>query len=595
MYNLKINLKLTIILFIAAIIRFFKIGFQGIWIDEIHTVLESDPRLSLKEFNEIIMAREGLPHLYFLICRSFRYFITDEIFAIRMVSAIAGILSVYFMYLLGKKIKNETLGYIAAILVSFHPFLIEHSQDGRSYMLMTLFMIISIYRLILFIDRPTLLNAVFLGSVTGLIANFHTIGVLNIGIIYLILLLKILITKPFGKRLFKFSFLSGIITIIFLIPVLPIFLKMSEIKSHWVQAATIDTFLDTMSIISGYNLYLYLLSIVSLIVINVLCIKQKEYRTIVLILDVWILIVTSVITLKSIIGPSLMLHRYFITLIPAFILVIAMFLNLIKNSYLKYISVTIVSLVLFLNFAINREYYTLRHKSQFEVVTNYISLSTDKSIKKVSNWGWLLSYFFKTDETTESVKEQSLETYIQDMKDNKINKNSFWYIDGGARDYNLDKGLENYLLENFTVKDSVKAFDAWAKLFISKNKEETFIELSQFKDALFDGTGSLILVQNSSFDYDKLELESGKYSLTVTGISLPEVPINNENAHLILYNENQKLGDFYLDNKAYTPITIEFLVPSNTLKLRIEYDNDLNENGLDRNAIIKSIILNKID
>lgn len=120
------------ILILATALSFYNLDFQRAWLDELHTLKEADPKWSLKEFHEVNMFREGIPHLYFLIVRFFWYFIWHSLFTVRFVSVLFGILGIYGIYLLGKAISNKHAGYIAALLLAVHPFHIDYSQDGRS-------------------------------------------------------------------------------------------------------------------------------------------------------------------------------------------------------------------------------------------------------------------------------------------------------------------------------------------------------------------------------------------------------------------------------------------------------------------------------
>src|SRR5690554_5249157 len=111
-YNYK--LILVLILILAAILRFYNLDFQSIWIDEIHTMVEANSSLSYREFYEIMLKREQMPHLYYIIARVFSFLFGDLVVVVRSVSAIAGILSVYGIYLLGKELSSKRAGLIAA-------------------------------------------------------------------------------------------------------------------------------------------------------------------------------------------------------------------------------------------------------------------------------------------------------------------------------------------------------------------------------------------------------------------------------------------------------------------------------------------------
>ena len=82
--TIKFNFILIGILVLAAFFRFYNLGFQGAWLDEIHTLKEADPNLSFKELHEVIMWREGIPHFYFILVRFFGIIFTHSLFSIRL-------------------------------------------------------------------------------------------------------------------------------------------------------------------------------------------------------------------------------------------------------------------------------------------------------------------------------------------------------------------------------------------------------------------------------------------------------------------------------------------------------------------------------
>ena len=63
--KIKENYLLITILVFAAILRFYHIDFQSIWLDEIHTMNEANPNVGFFDLYDIIMAGEQMPPLYF--------------------------------------------------------------------------------------------------------------------------------------------------------------------------------------------------------------------------------------------------------------------------------------------------------------------------------------------------------------------------------------------------------------------------------------------------------------------------------------------------------------------------------------------------
>lgn len=90
-------------------------------------------------------------------------------------------------------------------------------------------------------------------------------------------------------------------------------------------------------------------------------------------------------------------------------------------------------------------------------------------------------------------------------------------------------------------------------------------------------------------------MDKGEYSIVMRGVSLPAQPINNENAHFKILINGAVVGEGYLGNKEDNlGLTVNYTSEANQMiVLKIEYDNDVNINGADRNAIITSVQVNK--
>ena len=153
---LKGNYQIIIILIIAIILRFYHLDFQSLWMDEIYTMNVSSPKLTFKELHDVVVEKEGFPYLYFVLLRLL-YSITEYSGLIaRMLSSVAGVVGVYYIYILGKHLYNRNAGLIAAFLLSINDFHILYSQEARPYSLFFLFAVVSFYRLsISFYEQKT--------------------------------------------------------------------------------------------------------------------------------------------------------------------------------------------------------------------------------------------------------------------------------------------------------------------------------------------------------------------------------------------------------------------------------------------------------
>jgi len=180
------------------------------------------------------------------------------------------------------------------------------------------------------------------------------------------------------------------------------------------------------------------------------------------------------------------------------------------------------------------------------------------------------------------------------MRKGVSSPSSFWYIDGNSNFFNLSKENKDYVNANFVVRNNYNVCDAWCVEFKSKHNESAFIELKRFQPSTFDGSGALIFIENKTSKYPSINLEKGNYKLLIKGFSLPDKPINGENAHFNIVVNKTIIKSIYLNNiPNEKPNEINFYHAGGDFNLELTYDNDIAVGKLDRNAVINNISLVK--
>jgi uncharacterized membrane protein len=133
MSNLKFD-KLTYLLIgiiIAGIcLRFYKLGYASLWLDEAATVFFSD-RPIFEIINATAQGEYNPPGFYIL--EHFMLMIGRDEFTIRLIPAITGCLTIPAFYQIGKVLRDRYTGVLMAALLAFSPFAIWYSADARAY------------------------------------------------------------------------------------------------------------------------------------------------------------------------------------------------------------------------------------------------------------------------------------------------------------------------------------------------------------------------------------------------------------------------------------------------------------------------------
>lgn len=140
--NATQRLLLVSITLIGAFLRFFHLGANSFWMDEMATWYYSSGPTFADWFQRYDTSKEPFPGTYY-----FFNFIWTQVFgvseaALRTPSAIAGTLAVPAMYFLGRRLGSVRLGLVAAAFCAVNFRAVAISQDARPYAFLFLFSIL---------------------------------------------------------------------------------------------------------------------------------------------------------------------------------------------------------------------------------------------------------------------------------------------------------------------------------------------------------------------------------------------------------------------------------------------------------------------
>jgi 4-amino-4-deoxy-L-arabinose transferase-like glycosyltransferase len=129
---------LTALLFIvaAAGIRFYHLGDQSLWNDELFSLQVASLRLS--EIQPALAANYHHPPLFFYLLHFVVGFFGATAWSLRVISAIAGCATVGLVCFYGSRMFGFRGGVAAAAICLVAPFHIAYSQEGRPYALAAL-------------------------------------------------------------------------------------------------------------------------------------------------------------------------------------------------------------------------------------------------------------------------------------------------------------------------------------------------------------------------------------------------------------------------------------------------------------------------
>jgi uncharacterized membrane protein len=118
------------------------------WLDEAAQALESSRPLT----QQLQIRDDFQPPLIHLLIHFMMIFSQSEWFLRTGAAVIPGLITIWGVYEIGKRVQNKTTGYIAALLMATSSFHIFYSQELRPYSLPTLFGVLS-WLLIIQLDK----------------------------------------------------------------------------------------------------------------------------------------------------------------------------------------------------------------------------------------------------------------------------------------------------------------------------------------------------------------------------------------------------------------------------------------------------------
>lgn len=533
---IKENKVLTIILLIATFLRFYKINFQSLWMDEIYTMNVTNPENSFGTVITEVNNREGFPYLYFLLLKVLHTVFGYSPIVTRGLSALLGILSVLAINKLGEKIYNKKTGLFAAAILAFSEYSIFISQDARPYTFYLFFIIISYIGLIEFIKNPTRKNAIKYGIYVGLLLNFNFFGFINV-FAQVVSLVLIFSKANFADliKTFKKLIISGVIALVLFIPNVFKLNTLMSFKSSWIPAPTNETLSVILKEFLGNSeitLFLFTAIFIYFIFIifndnenNLTKVNHTNNELSFIILLTWVSVFLIVVYLKSYLDTSLYISRYFTSIIPAIFLIFGISLSNIKSNIVKYLFLMLICIFMFMNLIIARGHYRGPNKTQFREASEFIIENNKKNEPVFTGLKYWFDYYLRNKFSV--VEKPNLETIINEMKTNPTEIKAFWYADAHGRPYQLSDEALQFVNNNFYIESSFDGFDAWAKHFILIKDAKRNIDLSVFSNLqtyngapfaynieLFETNDNLIKVNGWAY-FDKQDTKDSRIDIVL--------------------------------------------------------------------------------
>ncbi|NMH25797.1 glycosyltransferase family 39 protein [Flavobacterium solisilvae] len=480
----KENKWLLLILLLASFLRFYHLDFQSLWMDEIYTMNISSPNNSFSTVIDEVNLRDGFPYIYFITLKILHTIFGYTAIVARTLSVIGGLLSIGLIYKLTNKLINQKAALIAAFLMCISSYHIYISQDARPYTLYLAATIFVYYRLLLFLENSSLKNSIYYAIAAGILINTNFFGFINLFSQFIFISFYLYQTKTkIDKNLVQKLVLIGAITIVMFLPNWTKFTKLFEIGVFWVPRPTNESFglmLKEVFINSEFLQFIYVpifyYLLFSIFKKRGTFTTNKDLFTF-LFLIFWLFIFLIFLLVKSYGATSLILTRYFTSVLPVIFIVIAWGIQKIKSSIIQYSVILLVILFTFINMIVVNKYYSVPSKAQFREASLSVIKDNPKKHMVYTSQKYWFDYYFNL-EKSEPIIEKELETLLNEMESDSTKLKSFWFVDAFGKTFNPSDNANAIIAKHFVVDKSFDGFQAWAKHFVLASELPQRIDLT---------------------------------------------------------------------------------------------------------------------
>lgn len=206
-------LLLLLLIFLGAILRFYRLGDWSLWNDESHTI-----ETALMGISKGAVGPVFYPINFILTQISFNILGVSE-FSARFFPCIFGILTIPATYFLAKELFNSKIGLIAALFIALYTWHIDWSQNARYYTLESFLIVISSIMFYKGLERnrwQLIMISPFI-FLLAMLSHPSALFMVAACIVYLFILLAIHIEKPVNYKrnllLFVTLFLIGFLSL----------------------------------------------------------------------------------------------------------------------------------------------------------------------------------------------------------------------------------------------------------------------------------------------------------------------------------------------------------------------------------------------
>lgn len=385
---------LAVLMVVGGLLRFYKLDFQSLWYDELHSIIPTNPAASISSI--IHYCKGDQPPAFFLYLHFFFKFFGYSEYAGRAAAALIGVISIPAVFFLGKECKNSAVGLAAALLTTVNYFNIYYSQELRFYCFALLFSTLSFLFFIRAFKYDRAVDYVIYTFTTAVLLYTHYFGIVIFATQFLTFIALWIFVKVPRSFIIR-GLLSGLAAALAFAPWLPVIFSDLGIGAFWIQRP------NALFLAEYFYGYLGKDIIAALIFLFAFCLFFKYIKTevqneqskgIITILLLWLSVSYAIPLIRSLTSTPILHIRYTIVTLPAWLIIAGWGLTLLKHERVRLILASILVFSSVANLFFIRKHYTRITKQQFREVAATVKQKNVSGVPVMTTFPWHYSYYF---------------------------------------------------------------------------------------------------------------------------------------------------------------------------------------------------------
>jgi mannosyltransferase len=211
---------------LAGGLLLFRIGSRALWFDEGFTV--GLVRLPYGELLGRLWRWEVNQSPYYLLFDLWHGVVGEGEAAMRLFSALFAVATVPVLFLLGRRLADERVGLVAALLFALNAMVVQWGQQLRAYSMVLFLVTLATFLLVRAVDRPTTGRALAYALVATLAVYANFFALLVVGVHWLTLA----VVRPFPRRT---AVVTGLVMVVPVVRIVVFVLTASVDPLGWIE------------------------------------------------------------------------------------------------------------------------------------------------------------------------------------------------------------------------------------------------------------------------------------------------------------------------------------------------------------------------